>query len=149
MYATGSHASHAAPRVAPVPPSLHPLSRRADDTYTTLKFYTVDGLLVKAVMSGLAEAQVDFMFKLSPQERDLITMVPSPPSSIILLGRSGTGKTTCAVFRLWTAWLAPYLSRAHETPHTVFVTASATLREQVREQPRQRRQAGPRRPPAV
>ncbi|KAG2432292.1 hypothetical protein HYH02_013015 [Chlamydomonas schloesseri] len=109
----------------------YPPASWADDTYTTLKFYTVDGLLVKAVMSGLAEAQVDFMFKLSPQERDLITMVPSPPSSIILLGRSGTGKTTCAVFRLWTAWLAPYLSRAHEPPHAVFVTASATLREQV------------------
>jgi hypothetical protein len=37
----------------------------------------------------------------SPQEQAIITMVPDPPESFILLGRSGTGKTTCAVYKIW------------------------------------------------
>lgn len=36
--------------------------------------------------------QVDFPFKVSPAEQDIITMQPN--SSLILLGRSGTGKAS-------------------------------------------------------
>jgi hypothetical protein len=52
--------------------------------------------------------QVELPFKLSPAEWEIITRTPHPPASIILLGRSGTGKTTCAVYRMWTKWLAGY-----------------------------------------
>lgn len=82
-------------------------------------------------MTRTAYAQVEFPFKLSPQEYDLITLTPSPPSSIILLGRSGTGKTTVAVYRLWGNWLRHHTNPALDPCHAVFVTASATLREQV------------------
>eukprot|EP00798_Chlamydomonas_sp_ICE-L_P021903 gene21903-28945_t len=77
---------------------------------------------------------VDFPFKLSPQEQDIITMVNDPPASTILLGRSGTGKTTCAVYRIWAQWLQGYnrlLPGSEGPPNTVFVTASATLKAQV------------------
>lgn len=60
----------------------------------------------------------------------IIEMVPRPPSSILLLGRSGTGKTTVLVFRLFSAWLASY-QHSHQHLQAVFVTASATLKEQV------------------
>ena len=38
--------------------------------------------------------QVDFPFKVSPAEQEIITRQPDPPSSMILLGRSGTGKVS-------------------------------------------------------
>lgn len=74
---------------------------------------------------------MDFPFKLSPEEYDLIKLAPNPPSSIILLGRSGTGKTTCAVYRLWGNWLRHYTNPGLDPVHAIFVTASATLRERV------------------
>ncbi len=43
--------------------------------------------------------QVELPFKVSPVEWDIIIRAKEPPRSIILLGRSGTGKTTCAVYR--------------------------------------------------
>ena len=53
----------------------------------------------------MKESEVDFKFKVSPAEQRIIELRPDPPSSIILLGRSGTGKTTCAVFRMFGRWL--------------------------------------------
>ncbi|GLI67623.1 hypothetical protein VaNZ11_011870, partial [Volvox africanus] len=103
----------------------------AVDTYTPMKFYNLDSVLVTAVLHGLEAAKVDFPFKLSPEEYDIINLVPKPPSSIILLGRSGTGKTTCAVFRLWGNWLRHYTNPHLDPVHAVFVTASATLCERV------------------
>jgi ABC-type Na+ transport system ATPase subunit NatA len=61
----------------------------------------------------------------------IIELEPRPPASILLLGRSGTGKTTVLVFRLFAAWLSAY-QHTHTHQHCVFVTASATLKEQVR-----------------
>lgn len=37
--------------------------------------------------------------RVSEAEMRIIEMVPRPPCSILLLGRSGTGKTTVLVFR--------------------------------------------------
>ena len=50
------------------------------------------------------DAVVDFQFKVSPAEQRIIRLPGTAP--IILLGRSGTGKTTCAVFRMFGRWLA-------------------------------------------
>ena len=44
------------------------------------------------IYSMPASPQVDFPFKVSPAEQDIITMQPN--SSLILLGRSGTGKVS-------------------------------------------------------
>jgi hypothetical protein len=60
----------------------------------------------------------------------IIELEPRPPASILLLGRSGTGKTTVLVFRLFAAWLSAY-QHTHRHQQCVFVTASATLKEQV------------------
>lgn len=53
----------------------------------------------------MGEAEVDFPFRVSPSEQAIIESDPNPPCSIVLVGRSGTGKTTCAVFRMWARWL--------------------------------------------
>ena len=46
------------------------------------------------------DARRDFPFKEWPKEHDIISM-PQGKASILLLGRSGTGKTTCCLYRLW------------------------------------------------
>ena len=53
----------------------------------------------------MGESEVDFPFRVSPSEQAIIENDPDPPCSIVLVGRSGTGKTTCAVFRMWARWL--------------------------------------------
>lgn len=57
------------------------------------------------VMQDMGEVEVDFPFRVSPSEQAIIENDPDPPCSIVLVGRSGTGKTTCAVFRMWARWL--------------------------------------------
>jgi len=42
--------------------------------------------------------------RVSEAELRIIEAVPRPPASMLLLGRSGTGKTTVLVFRLFGAW---------------------------------------------
>ncbi len=69
-----------------------------------------------AHMQGMKDEEVDFPFRVLPTEQRIIELVP--PSSIVLLGRSGTGKTTCAVFRMYGAWLAHH-SDPEAPPHNM------------------------------
>lgn len=46
------------------------------------------------MLRGQREDEVEFPFRVSEQELDIIERVPHPPASMLLLGRSGTGKTT-------------------------------------------------------
>jgi hypothetical protein len=63
---------------------------------------------------------------------------------MLLLGRSGTGKTTCMVFRLWTEFSSYWASAVMATPrlpspgggfthmHQLFTTSNPVLRAEVR-----------------
>lgn len=42
-------------------------------------------------MTNEGRTDVDFRFRLSPEEAEIVERVPHPPQSLILLGRSGTG----------------------------------------------------------
>lgn len=55
---------------------------------------------------GLGDAEVDFPFRVSPAEQSIIEL--ETDISVILVGRSGTGKTTVAVYRMWGQWLASH-----------------------------------------
>ena len=68
--------------------------------------------------------------QVSPAELEIISMNPQPPASLIVVGRSGTGKTTCAVFRMFSRWYAGW--KQGEQLNMVFITASGTLQLQVR-----------------
>lgn len=57
-------------------------------------------------MQEMGEDEVDFPFRVSPTELAIIESDPQPPCSTVLVGRSGTGKTTCAVYKMWFCWLA-------------------------------------------
>lgn len=71
------------------PPTLPP-------TYTHLAVMTNDG-----------RADVDFRFRLSPEEAEVVGRAPHPPQSLILLGRSGTGAAAGAWRRMGLGLRAP------------------------------------------
>lgn len=73
------------------------------------------------------DAEVDFPFRVSPSEQYIIENDPDPPCSIVLVGRSGTGKTTCAVFRMWARWLT-FHHHSTEPFHQVWATATVLMK---------------------
>lgn len=66
--------------------------------FNVITFYAFSSALVQSVLSSGNHRQ-DFPFKGWPEEHDIISL--SEGQTILLLGRSGTGKTTCCVYRLW------------------------------------------------
>ncbi|KAL4858033.1 TPR and ankyrin repeat-containing protein 1 [Chlorella vulgaris] len=99
-----------------------PASTEAD-SYTIIKFHPLEDSMLHAVMTNEGQTDVDFKFRLSPAEADVVERSPYPPQSIILLGRSGTGKTTCAVFRMFDHW-----RRAFEEGQSLHQVAKAFVR---------------------
>ena len=72
-----------------------------DQEYHILKFYSFSTALVNTILEGDLTSKIDFPFKITELEHAIVNLRPKPPSPIILLGRSGTGKTTCCLYRLW------------------------------------------------
>ena len=80
-------------------PKFQPAGSAKDDEYNVSTFYSVDNAFIKSMLEG-GDSRRDFPFKEWPREHDIINM-PEGKESILLLGRSGTGKTTCCLYRLW------------------------------------------------
>lgn len=67
--------------------------------FNVVTFYPMTSMLVNSSLYG-NNPRRDFPFKEWPKEYDIIN-TPANKESILLLGRSGTGKTTCCLYRLW------------------------------------------------
>ncbi|XP_052783611.1 TPR and ankyrin repeat-containing protein 1-like [Mya arenaria] len=99
-----------------------------DTEYHILKFYSFSSILVSHVLQNI-ETKVDFPFRVTDLEHAIINLESRAP--ILLLGRSGTGKTTCCMYRLWSQfhkyWMkareadAPLLPRCVEFVHQEMV----------------------------
>lgn len=76
-----------------------PAASPKKDEFNVTTFYSFSGAVLKSVLTG-SNARRDFPFKEWPKEHEIINL-PSNRESILLLGRSGTGKTTCCLYRLW------------------------------------------------
>ena len=87
----------------------YPAGSAKDDEYNVITFYHFDFSFVKSILEG-EDARRDFPYKEWPKEHDIINMASR---SILLLGRSGTGKTTCCLYRLWNCF-QNYWSRAND-----------------------------------
>ncbi|XP_070564892.1 LOW QUALITY PROTEIN: TPR and ankyrin repeat-containing protein 1-like [Ptychodera flava] len=72
--------------------------------YHIMKFYSFSSTLVNSILLN-EDIKVDFPFRVTELEHAIINLQPDPPSAILLLGRSGTGKTTCCLYRLWTYFI--------------------------------------------
>lgn len=78
--------------------------------YHILKFYSFSSNLVSHILQNI-EMKVDFPFRVTDLEHAIINLQSNAP--ILLLGRSGTGKTTCCLYRLWSQFLS-YWSKAKD-----------------------------------
>lgn len=94
--------------------------------YVNVRGY-IDACFHAFLEQDMGEAEIDFPFRVSPSEQAIIENDPDPPCSIVLVGRSGTGKTTCAVFRMWARWLA-FRHHSTEPFNQVSLLCSSWLR---------------------
>ena len=76
-----------------------PAASPKENEFNIKTFYSFSGAVVKGVLTGSNERR-DFPFKVWPEEHAIINL-PYAQESILVLGRSGTGKTTCCLYRLW------------------------------------------------
>ncbi|RUP51887.1 hypothetical protein BC936DRAFT_144875 [Jimgerdemannia flammicorona] len=103
----------------------------------TTKFFHLSKTVIKSILAG----STDFVFSVSPQEHEIMEY----PSSAIVIGRSGTGKTTTIIFRMLGLYQAyhsntgEYLYKSPTLPesksthlHQIFLTQSAVLCTRVR-----------------
>ena len=76
-----------------------PAASIRDDEFNVFVFYNFSSNLVSCMLGG-SNNRRDFPFKEWPKEHDIINL-PHNKEAILLVGRSGTGKTTCCLYRLW------------------------------------------------
>jgi len=111
------------------------------NNYTILKFYSMSREFVKSVLWCAAheklEVPTSFPFCADEREDYFIKLMPDPPKSMILVGRSGTGKTTISLHRMWALYHSHQekIVKKEIDPTTtfnqVFITANTVLRSQV------------------
>ena len=76
-----------------------------DREFHILKFYALSNAMAKCLLQSKG-LNFDFPFQVSELEYNIIRLRTKPTASILLLGRSGTGKTTCCLYRLWSKFKA-------------------------------------------
>ena len=78
--------------------------------FSCLQFYSFDSAAVAAILNpdeslfnaSTGQYALEFPFSVTELEHEIINLPQK--QSFLLLGRSGTGKTTCLVFRMWCAF---------------------------------------------
>ena len=77
---------------------FYPPASTKDNEYSVVTFYSFSDGFIQNLLNS-EDVRRDFPFKGWPKEHDIINLDQN--ESILLLGRSGTGKTTCCLYRLW------------------------------------------------
>ncbi|XP_038665773.1 TPR and ankyrin repeat-containing protein 1-like isoform X2 [Scyliorhinus canicula] len=77
-----------------------PAASAVETEYNIMKFHSFSTNMALNILSNL-ESRVEYPFRVGELEYAIIDLVPKPLEAIILIGRSGTGKTTCCLYRLW------------------------------------------------
>ena len=75
-----------------------PAASTKEDEYNVTTFYSFDTIAFKSMLLGTNDRR-DFPFKEWQKEHEIVKLTSK--EAILLLGRSGTGKTTCCLYRLW------------------------------------------------
>ena len=77
-----------------LPPPINP----EETSYSIARLYSLSDNVVKLMLED-GDIEKAFPYKEWPAEHDIINL--GYDESILLLGRSGTGKTTCCLYRMW------------------------------------------------
>lgn len=80
-----------------------PAASTKENEYNITTFVSFDTIVFKSILFGTDERR-DFPFKEWQKEHEIIKLCSK--EAILLLGRSGTGKTTCCLYRLWNEFKA-------------------------------------------
>uniref|UniRef100_A0A803YC89 Tetratricopeptide repeat and ankyrin repeat containing 1 n=1 Tax=Meleagris gallopavo TaxID=9103 RepID=A0A803YC89_MELGA len=81
-------------------PEYFPPASAAEMEYNIMKFHSFSTNMALNIINDVHSA-VEYPFRVGELEYAVIDLNPKPMEPIILIGRSGTGKTTCCLYRLW------------------------------------------------
>ncbi|MEE6465610.1 hypothetical protein FKM82_006620 [Ascaphus truei] len=81
-------------------PDYFPPASAAETEYNIMKFHSFSTDMALNIVSNM-NSRVEYPFIVGELEYAVIDLHPKPMETIILIGRSGTGKTTCCLYRLW------------------------------------------------
>ncbi|XP_036593500.1 TPR and ankyrin repeat-containing protein 1 [Trichosurus vulpecula] len=98
-YVEDTDAGNGKSRERVVPEYFPPASAVATE-YNIMKFHSFSTSMALNIISDTT-APAEYPFRVGELEYAVIDLNPRPPEPIILIGRSGTGKTTCCLYRLW------------------------------------------------
>ncbi|KAF3159968.1 hypothetical protein TWF751_000520 [Orbilia oligospora] len=96
--------------------------------FCTGKQYSLTKRVAEMILQGGHQAEVPFV--VSPEEEFIVNYFDS---SLCILGRSGTGKTTCLVFRLLASYIRDRLMNNDKEVRQIFLTRSPVLAEKIRQ----------------
>ncbi|XP_073930258.1 TPR and ankyrin repeat-containing protein 1 isoform X3 [Castor canadensis] len=83
-----------------VDPEYFPPASAVETEYNIMKFHSFSTNMAFNILNDMT-ATVEYPFRVGELEYAVINLNPRPLEPIILIGRSGTGKTTCCLYRLW------------------------------------------------
>ena len=92
------------------------------------RFYTLTEPVIRTVSAK--DPLAEFPFHLSGEETRSILHLRTPS---LILGRSGTGKTTCLVFKLLTKYMAGFALQRERSPRPVLLTRSSELADKLKD----------------
>ncbi|KAJ7322629.1 hypothetical protein JRQ81_018916 [Phrynocephalus forsythii] len=81
-------------------PEYFPPASAVETEYNIMKFHSFSTNMALNIINDMTSA-VEYPFRVGELEYAVIDLNPKPLEPIILIGRSGTGKTTCCLYRLW------------------------------------------------
>ncbi|NXY88396.1 TRNK1 protein, partial [Alcedo cyanopectus] len=84
----------------PTIPEYFPPASAAELEYNIIKFHSFSTNMALNIINDV-HSSVEYPFRVGELEYAVIDLNPKPLEPIILIGRSGTGKTTCCLYRLW------------------------------------------------
>ena len=90
-----------------------PAASMREGEYCAVPFYALSDTFVRALCASGTSSRYDFPHKPWPTEDHIISL--DPRKAVLLLGRSGTGKTTCCLHRLWVHF-RDYWANGREDP---------------------------------
>ncbi|XP_013369220.1 PREDICTED: TPR and ankyrin repeat-containing protein 1 isoform X4 [Chinchilla lanigera] len=81
-------------------PEYFPPASAVETEYNIMKFHSFSTNMAFNILNDMT-VTVEYPFRVGELEYAVIDLNPKPLEPIILIGRSGTGKTTCCLYRLW------------------------------------------------